>query len=168
MTRLTRRKPRQSSSGRNGEWPKHLLDATCCLLLGRPFPAQVRGDTSTLECSNLWFEPLPCLRSKHFDLHDITQVIQSKMVKSSNVRTKAENSSLQGSTLSEARGTTWLEEAEHSLPSVVIVFATTPADNWVAVEVELEVIEQLGRMRGRDAVRKPELGGRVCWDVHRN
>ena len=141
LTRLTRKKPRQLQADCIGEISNHLLNAACCLLLGRLFPVKIWRNAGTLECLNLGHNSLPRLRSKHSDLHDIAQVVQRMMVEPGIIRTKAQDSSLYSSALSEARGTSWLEEAEHSLPSVVIVFSTTPAYDRVAIEVELEVVE---------------------------
>ena len=94
MTRLFHEKPRQLSAGRSGGQSKHLLNATGGSLLRRLSPVEMWGDAGTLEYLNLWPDPLPRLRSKHSDLHEIAQVVQTRMVGTSNVWAKAENSSL--------------------------------------------------------------------------
>ena len=59
-------------------------------------------------------------------------------------------------------------QAKDRLALILLVLATTPADNTLAVEVKLEVVDCFWGVGWSNAVAKPKLRGRIRWNVDGN
>lgn len=124
-----------------------------------------RSSDDSLEILQLWFRSFSATCSIDSNFHDLPQRTVHRTM-SGYIVCEAESSGIQ--TRLPHPTFTRVVETVHCLSLETIFFTAAPAHNAGIINKELEVVQRFWRVRCRDAVREPELGQGIDWNVTRH